>query len=437
MLISKINRTLSTVNFTLCFVGYQFATTLLLPTSSDIEGISRTITVPYRAFALLVSLLVIMINFRRPISNFPIALKALLFFWGILIIRIFYDVFIRTDIQLSNTSQLWIYMFGICIPAIISIIKSYKYINLKKAFYLILGLTALTLVISIFSNQNMLVSSDQLEERQNANMALNTISFGQMGVTGIILALYALIKKKLNRFQNIIAILIILTGLFCTLRAGSRGPLVSLLGVMIFWLFSARKNPWGLAIVFSLSLFAILFSDSILDLIGNVAPVMEVRLKQTIYASDTNGRDPLFVGALNAFLDNPVFGKQFAFFNSDGSYIYSHNIILDALMGLGIIGGGAMLYFLGASFRKSYYLIKKKDPHFWICLVLIQLIISGMMSSCFYFDQLLSALLTFLFLYSTHKRIHLRYKFFHQNKLLNYASKSNKKNLKRFKNSII
>jgi len=51
---NKINTFLVTLNFVLMFIGYQLATSLFLPVSSDIEGISRTVTVPYRAFALLI-----------------------------------------------------------------------------------------------------------------------------------------------------------------------------------------------------------------------------------------------------------------------------------------------------------------------------------------------------------------------------------------------
>src|SRR5690554_4933488 len=129
---NRYNIFFSTLNFVLMFIGYQLATSLFLPVSSDIEGISRTVTVPYRAFALLVSLIVILLNYRNKIGQSHLAIKVLLFFWIALIIRIFYDTNVRFDINLKDTSQLWLYVFGIVLPAMYSVIKSYRAVDLKK-----------------------------------------------------------------------------------------------------------------------------------------------------------------------------------------------------------------------------------------------------------------------------------------------------------------
>ena len=72
---SKINIFLSTLNFVLCFVGYQLATSLFLPISSDLEGISRTVTVPYRAFALFISFQIIFLNIRRKLLFYFVTRK--------------------------------------------------------------------------------------------------------------------------------------------------------------------------------------------------------------------------------------------------------------------------------------------------------------------------------------------------------------------------
>ena len=395
--VSRLNGFLSTFNFVLCFIGYQFVTTIFLPISSDLEGISSKVTFPYRAFALLISLLVIIINVKKKISKFSLALQTFLLFWGILIIRIFYDVNIGAGVHLINTSRLWLYIFGICIPAIFSIIKSYKYIDLEKAFWWILTITALTLLISLFSNQAMFMSSEQLNIRQDGNLAFNTISYGHFGVTGILLSSYALLKKNITFIQKVFIILIILLGAFCMLRAGSRGPVMALTLIILFWSFSQVKNSTnGLLILAFLCLAGFIFLDQIINLMGSISPIMKARLLLSIYEGNMGDRE--FLIAIQAFLDNPIFGKQFAIFKSDGSYIYSHNIILDAFMGLGIFGGGAMIYFLGIALKKSYYLVNNKDIHFWIGLLLLQQIIACMTSGAIYLDPLLSVLLTFIFL---------------------------------------
>jgi O-antigen ligase len=400
-MISKYNLNvfLSTLNFVLCFVGFQFATSLFLPAVSDMEDITRSVTVPYRAFALFLSLLVIMINILKKSNSYPIVLKVFLFFWGILVIRVFYDVFIRTDIRLGDTSQVWFYIFGICIPAVFSIIKSYTYINLEKSFWWVLVLTAVSLVLTLFSNQALLVGVDELNGRQGGNAAISTIAFGHFGTTSVILGLYTFLEKKLNWFYKVLIILLILLGFFSMLRAGSRGPVMALGVVLFFWLFSRVKNPFlAIFTLLIVGLFTVILMDQILLVMGDISPIMEERLRQSIYEGSTGGRDPYYSAAVEAFYDSPILGKQFVLIFPDGTFDYSHNLILDALMGLGVIGGGILFYFLGVAFKKSYYLIKKKDPHFWIGLLLIQQVMANMVSSAFYYNQLLSVLLVFVFL---------------------------------------
>lgn len=394
----KLNVFFSTLNFILCFVGFQVVTSLLLPGNSDIEGITQSITIPYRAFALFISLFVIFINFKKKINPYPLALQVFIFFWILLIIRIFYDDFIRKDIKLGNISQIWIYIIGICIPSFVSIIKSYNYIDLEKSFRYVLILTGLSLLFTLFSNQAFLISVDEVDGRQAGNAAISTIAFGHFGTTAIILGLYTFLLKKVNWLYKICLIILILLGFYSMLRAGSRGPILALIIVLLFWLFSFMKKP--LYSIFSLifvSILMLIFIDYILELTGQVSPIIESRLRGSIYGGDTSNRDLIYSRALEGFYESPIFGKQFILINSDGSLEYSHNIILDAFLGLGIVGGWAVIYFLIQAFKKSYYLINTKNPNYWICLLLIQQIISNMISSAIYYNQLLSVLLVFVF----------------------------------------
>ncbi len=397
---TRFNIFISTLNFVLLFVGYQVITGIFLPSSSDLEGISRAVTIPYRAFALLISLLAIGLNLKRKSIKFPIGLKLLLVYWGLLIIRIFYDLNLREDIYIRESFQLWMFIFGMCIPAIISVYKSFEAINLDLAFYWIIGLIALTLVITFFSNQTLLMNSEELIGRQSANIALNTISFGHLGTMGIILALFFFTKRNTNLFMKVLLIIFIIMATFSMLRAGSRGPIFSLLIVLLFWMFSQRKDILiGLVSLILIFSVIFIFLEQILDFIGNVSPIMEDRLRASIYEKDTSAREPYYKYALQAFLEHPFLGKQFAIFRGEEGYIYPHNIMLEAFMATGIIGGGVFLTFLVISLKKSYILIKKNAEHFWLSLILIHQIMYNTTSGTFYENYLLSGLLCAIFIY--------------------------------------
>ena len=140
-----------------------------------------------------------------------------------------------------------------------------------------------------------------------------------------------------------------------------------------------------------------LFIDPIIDFIGDISPVMEYRLKASVHEGDSSGRDQIFKLALQSFWDQPFLGKQFAMFDN-GDLRYSHNIILDSLMGLGVWGGGAMIYVLWSAVKTAYLSIKNNDEYFWVLLLLIQHIVFSMFSGAIYFNGLLNMLLVFAFL---------------------------------------
>ena len=405
---SKLNSFLSNLNFILCFVGYQFCTTIFLPLSSnsDIEGISRTVTVPYRIFALIISILVIIFNFNKSNIKTPLILKLFLFFWGILASRILYDLYIRTDISFQVDSfQLVMFIFGICIPAIISIINSYDKIDLSASFNWILILFAVTVIFSSFSNPMLYIDSDEITSRLRGNLALNTISFGHLGVSAIILALFYIQKKNTKVIGKILAIALLFSAFLIMVRSGSRSALAALLFISFIWIISSIKGNKieKIMLILFIFLFLFIFSDTILSLMGKISPLFEDRLRLAIYEGNTNGRDELYKIAFDMFLDNPFLGKSFLVHRLDNTYIYSHNILLDAFMGLGILGGMILLIILYYGIKYSYTIIKNKDENYWIGFILLQQIIFNMFSSAFYYNQLLSALLTFVYLYFNKK----------------------------------
>jgi O-antigen ligase len=403
---NNFNIFISTFNFVLMFVGYKLATSLFLPVSSDIEGISRSVTVPYRGFALLVSLVVILLNLKRKVGKTPLALKVLWIFWIALIIRIFYDTNIRTDVHLNDTRQLWLYVFGICLPAMYSVMKSYRFIDINKALKWVYFGTVLTLLLSLFSNASFLMDSTEITGRAEGNLAFNAIAFGHLGTTGVILSMFLLSKGGVSLIRKFIYIAVILLSFFVMMRAGSRSPVLALTVIVLFWLFARGKNILlGSVIIAIATTILIVFIEPILNFMGTISPVMESRLRLGIYEQNSSGRDLLYEEAINLFVNNPILGEQFALFDNFGGFYYSHNIILDAFMGLGILGGLSMIYFLWVSIKKSYLAIKNNSPIFWISLILIQQIVLNMFSGAFYYNQLLNALLVFIFLYSRERAI--------------------------------
>ncbi|QDP85839.1 O-antigen ligase family protein [Chryseobacterium sp. SNU WT5] len=398
MNITKINVYLSTLSFVLCIIGYSLATTFFLPSSSDLESVSQSVTIPYRAFALCVMLLVVSLNIKRSVFPISLPLLVLILYWFFLIIRIFSDIYMRTDYFLTDTSQLWLYIFGICLAGLYSTIKSFDHINTEKAFYFVWAGVILMLTLTLFSNQALLTNTNN-EYRVDANVALNTISYGNYGVLGLLLSIYILINKKVNKFWKIFAILSIILCVYSVLRSGSRGPILAFLLVVLFWFFSKGKNLKTGLVILALS-FSVLYllQDFILSLMGEISPVIEVRLRESLEGGVDDGRSRLYDDAINIFLNHPLFGHQFAIFDGQGGYAYAHNLILDSAMALGVLGALAMIYIIFSALKVCYKNIHYNKKYYWVSLILLQQITILMVSGTFYQDQLLSVLLVFHFM---------------------------------------
>ena len=399
---SKLNIYLSTFNLFLIFVGYQLVTSIFLPNYYTYEGTqslinTRIVTIPYRALALGVSLLVIVLNWREKIRlNIP--LKLYFIFWGLLSIRILYDLKVRTDIvvDVTKSQETIIYTFLTCLLPAFSVLRSIRSIDFNLAFkWIFIGYVIL--IPLFYYNNPFLFSLVDAGVRLSGNIAMNTISFGQYGVTLALLALFWN-KQSDQVWQIALSILLICIGIFIMLRSGSRGPLITLIGCLIFFFTSRQRSYVGsLCILLLFVVLLLSFSTILLDKIQELSPVMASRLSlsgtETQFEELLTGRSGLYGTAIAKFVNNPVLGDSFAIFSQNGSFTYSHNMILDAFMGLGLFGGVLFVIMLSFAFWSSYQIVHYQRQNWWLAMLCIQSIISFMFSGCFYQAESLNVLL--------------------------------------------
>jgi O-antigen ligase len=276
-----------------------------------------------------------------------------------------------------------------------SVVLSYSLIDWKMAFNWTYFLIAVTLGISLFSNESLWITTVEVQ-RPDANVALNTISFGHLGATGTILSLYCFGKMKLGVLNKIVVIVVMALSIYCMLRAASRGPVIAFAIVSLFWMICRfRRLSLGLTIITCTMALIIVFLDPIISVLGEISPILEMRLRDN---NDSTTRFPIYSAAINAFLDNPITGKQFVVFFGGTTYAYPHNIVLEAFMALGLLGGVILVYILVSAFKVCYLTVHSSREDYWISLILIQQTAALFFSGTFYEDQVLSALLAYVFM---------------------------------------
>ena len=285
-------------------------------------------------------------------------------------------------------------------PTIFSLLVSIKVIDFQKAFWWILIMTGVTFLFIILKNTAMFGVDAGIVGRHQGNAAVSSISFGHFGATALILSVYALNYKNTTFLSKLALLAIIFISLFFVLRAGSRGPLLALVIVFIFFYFARIKRLFESLVAVLIALFILnLSTNLIIEGIGTISPLLEARLMATFEESGFGSRDRYYAAAIDLFLKSPVWGSQYLINFSDGSAPdYAHNILLDSLMATGILGTILLLYFLYIGLMKSNYLLKKGHPDGWLALLLVQQISFNMTSGAFYLNPTLSALLVVILL---------------------------------------
>lgn len=347
---------LANINLINVFFGYVLVTFFLIPIFG--ESSTQIITVPYRAFSLLLSLIVIISHFDRKL-RLPFSLRLLIIFWIFTLLRIFIDLEIIYDSFVPNIFKQRINLttiFVITIP-LISFIFSYRSLSftfcLKWSF--ILG------VIFIFSSYLTSVQIANLDERIDLNDALNSINFNIHSSLVFLICIYLLINFQFNLFKKIFLISICLLCLYISLRSGSRGPILSLVLILTLWLSLLRFNFFkSFFIVLSMFCFLYIFLDFFLDLLNLISPITYNRINLALNGNELsyNQRVDSYSYFWNLILDSPIFGSHFAVVFKDVYPIYAHNIFLDILLSLGLVGVLLFSFILYLIFKDFNFLLK-------------------------------------------------------------------------------
>ena len=404
MATNKANVFVSTLNVALVIAGFQFATSIFagLLRGNDAEGASMAITVPYHAFALIVSCLAWGYNAKEK-TNSPMIIKVLWLFWALLFVRFFYDMYFRNDVIVFPLEKYRVLLFmgPMTIIPMISVMKSYRYIDYSKLLKWTFFFISVSMILTAF-NSSMFIDAEA--ERAGANEAMGSIGSGHMGLTGLIISVFILFNKKLPFPLKMVVAFIALISTIVLLRSGSRGPVLALVGIIAVLVFGKMKNKTvGILSVLIVAVVGYLMIDYIMEAIEYISPTLYGRFDQKS-GEQFGTREYLYLMAWEEFRSNPLLGSSFGIYE-DGAIGYAHNAFLDALMQLGIGGGLMMLYLYLKPTIDTARLIRERNDIMWIGLILVQNMIGTMVSGAFYNKPVISVLIILLYSQCNYKSV--------------------------------
>lgn len=370
---TRTQRFLASLNFVVAILGYSIAMALLSPIGVDLDvssGENRLVTWPFRIFALLLGVATLISVRSRPMPKWDWRFGLFAFFWCIYLLRAFYDLEIRTDLQTPPYRLLQTRAFLIqCILSLVCLIKSVDLLDFRRIANWIFYIGGIALVASLFSIQKVADASwtGEISDRTNASAMLNTISFGHLGLSVAIVAFYKLSASGTRLAVRILGGAAILLGAYVVLRAGSRGPMLCAFVAALFYALS--RSRYAVIGVFLSGVFAgvvYVFFPQILEIIRTISPVMADRISGSVYEGDSSGRDSLISEYWREICENPLTGGHLDMLG------YSHNACFDGLLMFGFIFGWIILALVLIGYHAHYRILKEHRPHWWIALLGIQ-----------------------------------------------------------------
>ena len=368
------------------------------PISASLSIFLKTPSTPinfgYRFIIVLLSLYFLIKNnliFRQRLSLIN---QLFLLFWGIYIIRLFYDLTIR-GIHLGSYGTFTIFSFAIgnCLLPFIALALGAKQIQPKyfiRYYFLTVFVSNILIITSvIIQNQgiNIAMFLNRVSivgvEDENA-LVINTILISYYGELLLVFTTY-LIFVKSSLFKKPFLYVSIIIGIFNLILGASRGPMLGALLCMFFLCYAffpkklKIKKSTIYGVVISLGLFIILLNNA------RWQDKFTAFRRLGIFLDDANsnnrvkeGRDYEWEAAWNQFSKNPFLGDKIT---NDYDQYYTHNIYLEVLQSVGLLGG--IPFFLGLTILSFLMLKYKKEPFAYIFLPNA---IFGLTSGSLYFN---------------------------------------------------
>ena len=186
--------------------------------------------------------------------------------------------------------------------------------------------------------------------------------------------------------SKIIFILPTLLGLLILIIAGSRGPFLNMMLLLLFLFYVKFKDSVSKSAYFFKSIFIILTLYVCLafsGLSGHLTDRFTVfsRLNsfgKTIQKGEKEERNDIFMEAWNQFLSSPIIGDSWV---TKKESFYPHNLYLDVLMSLGVIGMFIFLIINVDMMKRINFIVKRKEIFILpLSLVLINNFLTGLTS---------------------------------------------------------
>jgi O-antigen ligase len=372
---------------TAIFIGVILGFPIVAAISAQLGIRSTPLSIGVRATIVVISLLALL-HARPPQVNLGsvagILLLSSLFFWVFYLLRILSYTLLYADQLLHPPMHYWMWTVGSSfLPFLAVALARTVPEGLTLARIVLFGALATTLLIIPNASTQMISGSRIVDVGRLQLDSLNPISLGRLGVVLLVLTMWSFLYDPIFRrsmFLKCVGLSAFVLALYLLILSGSRGPVVALASAIVFLgcSLSLRRTIQfsGVVALLGAAIFVLatlLDSSQFETTIDRYLSAMEIRDAASI------ARIQSYSGAWSVFKEHPVLGFGM---EEPTTGFYPHNVVLEAFMATGIIGGVLLVCTLCLALYLSFRLLR--TGHGWVALLFGVFLAQSMFSGSLY-----------------------------------------------------
>ncbi|MES2353051.1 MAG: O-antigen ligase family protein [Pseudomonadota bacterium] len=349
--------------FALTVAGYPIAGLL----SAGFSLPSEAASMPFRALVDGLAVLLTVLTLRSGRMRWPALLLL-----GLLIcylLRVTWDAHIQ-GIERADTILIF-FIAVVLIPCFSLMVGARVWSDdIAAKWMLIIG--GIVSVSALMLDWSGLATSHSLTQATGrlSTDTVNPITLGHVAVSAL-LAIYCLLSVQMQIKKKCALVAVAVICLVCLAKTGSKGPLVSVM-VAVFFLVAIGRVPWTsffLLVCLGAVVFGV-YGESIID-----------RFLTIEQDESTAIRIELTRDALEQIASMPWYGSAFLELKSQK---YPHNLVIEAMMALGIPLGILFLALCFYGVFRVFQLQRQRTKTTFLALIFIQYFVAGFFSGSLY-----------------------------------------------------
>lgn len=344
-------------------------------------GVSSTeFSIALRTLAAAFSV-ILLLKWKRGSNDFAVLLFSI--FWIAYFVRLYLSTLLDLEDLRRPEQFYWIWAFGACFLPTLAVLAHQNSDIFENIYCWLVLLSVVAVMVSLGTGDTLVQGLDgHVYDINRLNLgSLNPISLGHLGVTCALLGICGFVSRKFKNRHFWMPASAIALGLTVVILANSRGPIVAFCICVLFLILGGARRLGAYVVVGTLLGFAVLVYVFQVGAVFSATGVLARFSGVVSVDAAVGGRIIALQGAVEQFLGSPIFGDAI---EEKTTGFYPHNVLVEAFMATGFVGGIPFLTFILLAMLRSWRMVRSGSEDLWVGLLAMQYFLAAMTSGAIY-----------------------------------------------------